>query len=89
MPKLENLRQLILESDEKIVAELAKRQELVRQIGAYKARYGLPVFDREREAKLKQYYAELSQKYGLADSFTQEVFGMIIQESRKTQQDNE
>lgn len=83
---IENLRDDILNVDQQIIELIAKRQEIVIQIGEYKKAHNLPVFDSEREKKLKQIHDELCIINGVSPLVVEEVFNILITESRRVQQ---
>ena len=58
MNKLEQLRVSICEIDAELIALIAKRQQLVQQIGSYKKQHSLAVLDLSREALLREFHAE-------------------------------
>lgn len=52
MNELEQARQIINQTDEKIAQLFTQRMEAVRQVAAYKQKHGLPVLDAKREQEL-------------------------------------
>lgn len=54
MTELEKARSIIDEADAEIAAAFEKRMNAVREIAAYKASHGLPVFDEKREKELPE-----------------------------------
>ena len=83
------LRKVINQLDETIIASIAKRHEVSRQIGIYKEQQGIVVYDKKREDELHVYYASLSKKYGVDKDFVIEIFDLIIQQSRNIQKKKE
>lgn len=80
---LDSLRRQIDDLDRQIVELLARRLELARRIGAYKAAHGLPVLDEVREAQL---IADRSRQSVLAGGHPcDEIFRLILEQSRLAQ----
>jgi len=80
---LESLRAKIDECDRQIIELLARRFELVRQIGIYKANHNLPVVDEARETDLlldRRRQSSAGRNYSVDD-----IFKLILEESRQIQ----
>ena len=80
---LESLRAGIDECDRQIIELLARRFELARRIGMYKAIHNLPVRDETRETELlsdRRRRAGVTGHYSIGD-----IFKLIIEESRRIQ----
>ena len=60
---LEALRLQLDDVDRQLVGLLVRRQELSRDIGAYKAAHGLPVRDPEREAQVLRSRGDLAPEH--------------------------
>lgn len=86
MITIEQLRKEIKKTDASIIKQLAKRQELVKQIGSLKLQQGKEVVDLNQEKKLFEFYEQLSQQYNLQQPFIQHLFKLIIAYSRQVQQ---
>lgn len=86
MSSIEELRASISEVDEQVIALVAKRKEIALAIGNYKKQRNLPVFDAEREVLLHKFHDKISEKYNLAPEFIAKLFELLIEESRKVQQ---
>jgi prephenate dehydrogenase len=82
---LQQLRQEIEKIDSDIIRNLAKRQKIVKKIGALKAQTNMPIKDREREIKLMAYYENLSHNYQINPEVTKKLFEIIINYSRESQ----
>ncbi len=87
MQELEQFRSIIDDIDSKLLHLLAKRQEVVKQVGEFKLKQNIPVLDTAREEYLYKYHQELSAKYNLSFDFIQDLFAMIMEYSRKTQRE--
>ncbi|AOW50993.1 TPA: chorismate mutase [Legionella pneumophila subsp. pneumophila] len=85
MSTIEELRKQIEQTDAYIIEKLAQRQELSKQIGALKAKEGKKIIDRLREKKLFEYYDYLSRQYHLQQDFVNQLFKIIISNSKKVQ----
>ena len=85
MQELEHFRTIIDDIDSQLLCLLAKRQEVVKQVGKFKFKQNIPVLDQAREDYLYKYHQELSAKYNLSFDFIQDLFAMIMDYSRKTQ----
>lgn len=82
---LEALRAKIDECDEQIVELLARRFELVRKIGMYKANHNLPVLDEKREGELLS--RKRQQASRVKNYLVESIFEIILDESRRIQKD--
>ena len=87
MQKLEDFRSIIDDIDSKLLSLLAKRQEMIKQVGEFKLEQNIPVLDKAREDYLHKYHQKLSVKYNLSFDFIQDLFAMIMEHSRKTQRE--
>jgi chorismate mutase len=82
--KLQDCRDEIDQIDKRIVTLLNRRAALVREIGAIKAAAGLPVIDRQREAKVLEALVEPSE--GLIDDVAlARIYRTILLECRRIQ----
>lgn len=88
MHTLEELRRQIDEIDNELLAMLAKRQNVVKQVGEYKAKHKIEVLDAKREEYLRGFHQQLSARYNLSFSFIKELFALIMEESKRTQRDD-
>lgn len=83
---IDELRQEITQIDRELIALMARRQVVALQIGEYKRKHGLAVFDPEREAFLKGVHEQVCCENNLAPRVAARVFDVLIEESRKVQQ---
>ena len=86
---LSNLRDIIDRLDDRIIAAIAERHEVSRQIGDYKKSCNIEVLDKDREQWLHNYHLELSQKYNISEEFVEAVFSLIVSQSRLIQNNKE
>ncbi|MBP9742891.1 MAG: chorismate mutase [Burkholderiales bacterium] len=89
MDILEELRTQIDAIDNELLAMLAKRQAVVKEVGEYKIKHNLPIFDARREKYLHEFHKQLSIKYNLSLSFIKELSILIMTESKRTQRSKE
>jgi chorismate mutase len=78
-------RQQIEHIDRDLVALLAKRVELSKEIGAIKRVAGLPTLDPAREAEVIRRAATLARDTGLNDEKVRDIFWHVIGLSRGAQ----
>ena len=60
---LDDLRRQIDSCDEKLLALLKERMEIVDQIGQYKKEHGLSIYDQEREEQILRRYSGEAQEF--------------------------
>lgn len=77
MTDLPTLRQQIDECDAELIAVLARRMQLVKQVGEYKKHHQLPPLDETRWQQVQQKQQTKAAKLGLATTFTRDVFELI------------
>jgi chorismate mutase len=85
MRALEGLRKQIDEIDALIIENLAKRQELSKQIGQLKSNHSKDIVDPLREETLFAHYRILSERYQIQANFIKDLFKLIIAHSKKVQ----
>ncbi|MFO8175734.1 MAG: chorismate mutase [Longimicrobiales bacterium] len=83
---LDSVRKRILEVDELLVELIGERRRLVLEIGALKARLGLPVLDPSREAAVVRRAAELARERRVDEELTRDVIWRIIASAREEQE---
>ena len=84
--KLRKLRKKIDKLDSKILYLLGKRLKVAKQIGNIKDQMGFEkTIDKIRENEMKRMRSELINIYKLDRKFTEEVFNLIIKESKRLQ----
>lgn len=82
---LRQARDGIEELDRALVALLARRVALAREVGAAKRTLGLPTLDPVREAAVVRRAGVLAREHGLDDEDVRYVFWQVIGMSRRTQ----
>ena len=73
--------------DRELVALLAKRAALSKEIGALKRVAGLPTLDPAREAEVIRRAAGMARQAGLSDEKVRDIFWHVIGLSRAVQVD--
>ena len=81
MADMQRFRQEIDALDEEIIRALARRFEIVREVGAHKARSGVPVMQPDRIKQIKDRCTELGTRYGVRPEFLHRMYDLIIGES--------
>ncbi len=82
---LDDLRRDIDEVDREILQLLARRMQLVLQVGDYKRKHHLAVYDPERERRMLERLANHSPAPLSAES-ARRIFERLIDESRSLEQ---
>ena len=82
---LENLRTEIDDIDEQIVSLLHRRADIAHEVGAIKARAGLPIVDREREGMIMRKIMAPTEST-IDSAVIARIYGEILLESRRIQQ---
>lgn len=85
--QLEELRKRIDLVDTQLLLLLNARNELVYKIGNIKKQNGSKIFDEEREKFLEKNWLSIAQELNLDINFIQNIFTLILSESRKIQKD--
>ena len=82
---IERLREEILDCDQELVRILARRKDLVREVGALKARLGRQVTDPRREAVVARRAATLARSAGVDEELVRNLIWQIMASARKQQ----
>jgi chorismate mutase len=83
--ELERIRAEIERMDREMIALIARRVRLAREIGKQKQALGLPVLDPAREAGIVRRAGELAREAGLDDEDVRYIFWHLIGLSRRAQ----
>lgn len=83
--KLEQFRHIIDEIDEQIMRTLARRMEVVEQIGEYKRDNNVTVFQLERWLSILRSRIALGAVHGLEETFVKELCELLHKESIRCQ----
>ena len=81
-PTLEDYRVQINSTDQQIIDLIAKRDNIVKEVGKYKKEHKLDVYDPQREAKLKKVHTDMAIKSGVSPDVIIQVFDAIITNSK-------
>lgn len=76
--ELQFLRENIDRTDEEIIRLIGERFKYTKQIGLFKAKYGLPIRSVKREKELLARIGKLSKEEGLDDKMTKKIWKMIV-----------
>ncbi|AIX49076.1 bifunctional chorismate mutase/prephenate dehydrogenase [Pantoea eucrina] len=79
--ELTALRDQIDEVDQALLGLLAKRLELVAQVGEVKSRYGLPIYVPEREASMLSSRRQEAEALGVSPDLIEDVLRRLMRES--------
>ncbi len=82
---IEDLRREIEEIDREIIRYLARRLNIVKEVGRLKAEEGRHASDDERELYVKNYWRQLSTMYGVPVELAKELSETIIKYSKYIQ----
>lgn len=81
MAPLADLRHQIDEVDNQLLQLLAKRLDLVKQVGEVKHQYGLPIYAPERESAMLQAKRQAADQLGLSADLIEDVLRRVMRES--------
>jgi chorismate mutase len=84
---LESLRRAIDAVDSRLLELITERVRLVLEVGSFKARHGLAIYDPERERRLLERLTTLAQP-PLEPDTVRRIFERLIDESRRLEQRN-
>ncbi len=84
---LDELRRAIDHVDSRLLELIHERIRLVLEVGAYKARHGLAVYDPDRERRLLERLTALAEP-PLEPDTVRRIFERLIDESRTLEQRN-
>ncbi len=84
-PDLDELRRQIDQVDTRLLELIHERVRLVLQVGAYKARHGLAIYDPERERRMLERLTALAQP-PLEPDTVRRIYERLIDESRTLEQ---
>lgn len=85
MGRITNYRKKIDKIDKRIIELLAKRFELSGKIGALKRKSNIKIVDKGREEAVISTILLNAEKCGLNKTVIENIYAIIIQESRKKQ----
>ncbi|QAV23959.1 bifunctional chorismate mutase/prephenate dehydrogenase [Proteus hauseri] len=85
--ELQGLREQIDQVDKSLLSLLAKRMQLVAQVGEVKNRHGLPIYAPDREAAMLASRREDAQKIGISPDLIEDVLRRVMRESYTKEND--
>ena len=83
---MDELRKKIDDVDARIIKLLARRLRFSKRIGNMKKEQSLAIKDGERETSLLHKVCELAAAEGLDKSYVEEIYKLILKESRSRQE---
>jgi chorismate mutase/prephenate dehydrogenase len=84
-PALANVREELAKKDQELVALVAERMRLIREVARVKSAQGLPSFDREREGAHLDDLTTKAREIGVPDDVVRDLFGTLFAASRLEQ----
>ena len=84
---MKGMREKIDGIDKVLINALVERFSLVPEIAEYKKINELPISDEDREATIMKHIKDVAKKNGLNESFVEEIFLSIFNESKRLQQE--
>jgi prephenate dehydrogenase len=84
-PRKNDLRSMIDRWDKQILTVLARRIEIVRQIGKLKSNQSAPVVDLDRERRMMLQRKEWGKLLNLPEEMVEELFAVILRHSTRIQ----
>ena len=83
--KIKDIRKHIDRIDTVLITALAERMSLIPDIGEYKKKNELPIFDEAREIEVMKGLKKIAKENGLEEGFTEEVFLSVFNEAKRIQ----
>ncbi len=87
--RLAELRGEIERIDHQLIALIAERVRLAREVGAVKRELGVPTLDPAREAAVVRRAGELAREAGVGDEDVRYIFWHLIGLSRRAQMEGD
>lgn len=85
--ELQSLREQIDQVDKSLLSLLAKRMQLVAEVGEVKNRYGLPIYAPDREASMLASRRNDAQMMGISPDLIEDVLRRVMRESYTKEND--
>ncbi|HEJ9439348.1 bifunctional chorismate mutase/prephenate dehydrogenase [Proteus mirabilis] len=85
--ELQNLREQIDQVDKTLLSLLAKRMQLVAEVGEVKNRHGLPIYAPDREAAMLASRRNEAEKMGISADLIEDVLRRVMRESYTKEND--
>ena len=84
---LDSLRTQINLIDRSILENMARRFQVVRDMVGVKKTLGMEAYDPGRERELKRLHTAIAKELGVGERFTDALFGLILSESKRLQEE--
>ncbi|MDJ0838632.1 MAG: chorismate mutase [Acidobacteriota bacterium] len=81
MTDMQSFRTRIDALDTRIVALLAERLDICREVAIYKSREGIPMMQPDRIRQIKERFAAQAERHNLNPAFLDQLYDVIIGES--------
>ncbi|MBW3023246.1 chorismate mutase [Candidatus Woesearchaeota archaeon] len=81
------IRKAIDAVDKELLAIIAKRMELAAAVGKIKKEKNMQIQDAAREAQIIETKKNLAKKYKLNPEMVEKIFGLLLEDSRRIQQE--
>lgn len=85
--ELQSLREQIDQVDKSLLSLLAKRMQLVAEVGEVKNRHGFPIYAPDREASMLASRRNEAQKMGISPDLIEDVLRRVMRESYTKEND--
>lgn len=85
--ELQAFRDEIDALDDALIELIARRYEIVKAVGHFKAKAGLAVVQSERAELVKESAAERARKHGLEPEFIRDIYARFIDHAHKLEHD--
>ena len=84
---LENLREQIDELDHELLCVLAKRMDIVREVGKYKQERGIPPLDEKRWQEVLRSKLLLALSLNISEKFIENIYNLIHEHALELEND--
>ena len=85
--KIKKIRRHIDRIDTVLITALAERMSLMPDVAEYKNNNNIQVFDEKREVEIMGNLKQIAKGHGLDESFVEEIFLSVFNESKRIQQE--
>jgi chorismate mutase len=83
--ELRHLRERIDDADRELIDALSERMKIIEQIGTYKKKHGLHVYDAARQKEVLSKCIERGRSRGLTGNLVRAIFESILKYSKELQ----
>ncbi|MBR9699844.1 chorismate mutase [Candidatus Woesearchaeota archaeon] len=85
MDKIQKIRKQIDRVDKVLITALGERMSLMPEIGEYKKKNNVPIFQEKREQQIMKRLKKLAKDYQISEDFVEEIFLSIFNEAKRIQ----